>query len=104
MIYNVDEKRLPARLLHSIIQRWKDKGYNPEDAPDDQEFGNVNGKKIYRTYQDRLLTLNVVDYGDLLLQNINIFKNNFDVLSLYQEKFKYILVDEYQDQTHDDKP
>ena len=95
--HNVDEKRWPARLLHNIIQRWKDKALNPEDAPDDQELGNIKGKKIYRTYQDRLMTLNVVDYGDLLLQNINIFRNNPEVLSMYQEKFKYILVDEYQD-------
>ena len=95
--HNVDEKKWPARLIHNIIQRWKDQALNPEDAPDDQELANVNGKKIYSTYQDRLLTLNVVDYGDLLLQNINIFKNNPDILSMYQEKFKYILVDEYQD-------
>ena len=54
-------------------------------------------EKIYRTYQNRLITLNVVDYGDLLLQNLNIFKNNPEILSLYQKKFKYILVDEYQD-------
>ena len=53
--------------------------------------------KIYRTYQNRLLTLNVVDYGDLLLQNLNIFKSNPEVLNTYQKKFKYILVDEYQD-------
>ena len=54
-------------------------------------------KNIYRTYQNRLLTLNVVDYGDLLLQNLNIFKNNPEILTAYQKKFKYILVDEYQD-------
>ena len=51
----------------------------------------------FRTYQNRLLTLNVVDYGDLLLQNLNIFKNNHEILATYQKKFKYILVDEYQD-------
>ena len=60
-------------------------------------FGNVSGKNIYRTYQNRLLTLNVVDYGDLLLQNLNIFKSNPEILTTYQKKFKYILVDEYQD-------
>ena len=95
--HNVDEKRWPARLFHNVIQRWKDKGLNPEDISNDEIFGDVAGKKIYRTYQNRLTTLNVVDYGDLLLQNLNIFKNNSEILSLYQKKFKYILVDEYQD-------
>ncbi len=95
--HNVDEKRWPARLFHIIIQRWKDKALNPEDIPDDQEFGNLSSKKLYKTYQNRLLTLNVVDYGDLLLHNIKIFKNNLDILNYYREKFKYILVDEYQD-------
>ncbi|MBV68690.1 MAG: hypothetical protein CMJ08_02690 [Pelagibacterales bacterium] len=95
--HNVDEKRWPARLFHNVIQRWKDKGLNPEDISNDEIFGSVAGKKIYRTYQNRLTTLNVVDYGDLLLQNLNIFKNNSEILSIYQKKFKYILVDEYQD-------
>ncbi len=95
--HNIDEKKWPPRLIHNIIQRWKDEGLNPEEIPDDKIFGNVSGKKIYRTYQNRLLTLNVVDYGDLLLQNLNIFKSNPEVLNAYQKRFKYILVDEYQD-------
>ena len=95
--HNVDEKKWPSRLIHNIIQRWKDEGLNPEEISDDKIFGNVSGKNIYRTYQNRLLTLNVVDYGDLLLQNLNIFKNNPEILTTYQKKFKYILVDEYQD-------
>ncbi len=95
--HNIDQKRWPPRLLHSIIQRWKDKGLNPEDVTNDKEFDNISGKKIYKTYQNRLKTLNVVDYGDLLLQNINIFKSNIEILNGYQERFKYVLVDEYQD-------
>ena len=84
-------------ISHNIIQRWKDEGLNPEEISNDEIYGDVAGKNIYRTYQNRLTTLNVVDYGDLLLQNLNIFKNNSEILSLYQKKFKYILVDEYQD-------
>ena len=95
--HNVDEKRWPPRLLHNIIQRWKDKGMNPDNISDKEKLGNVNSKEIYKTYQNRLLTLNVVDYGDLLLHNINIFRNNPEVLASYKNKFKYILVDEYQD-------
>ena len=95
--HNIDEKKWPAKLLHNIIQRWKDKGLNPENISNNETFGDVAGKKIYRTYQNRLITLNVVDYGDLLLQNLNIFKSYPEILNTYQNKFKYILVDEYQD-------
>ena len=70
---------------------------NPDNISDKEKLGNVNSKEIYKTYQNRLLTLNVVDYGDLLLHNINIFRNNPEVLASYKNKFKYILVDEYQD-------
>ena len=95
--HNIDEKKWPARNIHASIQRWKDKGLNPGEAPENNSTGEINVKKIYKTYQERLITLNVVDYGDLLLHNINIFKTNPDILTIYQNKFKYILVDEYQD-------
>ena len=68
-----------------------------KNIANNETFGDVAGKKIYRTYQNRLITLNVVDYGDLLLQNLNIFKSYPEILNTYQNKFKYILVDEYQD-------
>ncbi len=95
--HNIDEKKWPARLIHATIQRWKDKGLNPGEAPENNSTGEINVTKIYKTYQERLITLNVVDYGDLLLHNISIFKTNPDILTIYQNKFKYILVDEYQD-------
>ena len=95
--HNIDEKKWPARLIHATIQRWKDKGLNPGEAPENNSAGKINVTKIYKTYQERLITLNVVDYGDLLLHNISIFKTNPDILTIYQNKFKYILVDEYQD-------
>ena len=96
--HNIDEKRWPAKTLHSIIQRWKDKGYNPESIDEiGKNFAVNKGSELYQTYQSRLKSLNVVDYGDLLLQNLNIFKNQSDILKIFQNKFKYILVDEYQD-------
>ena len=96
--HNVDEKRWPARNLNFVIQRWKDKGFNPTNIDTiGSDFGNNNGAKLYETYQTRLKTLNAVDYGDLLLQNLNIFKKEPELLAFYQKKFKYILVDEYQD-------
>ncbi len=96
--HDIDEKRWPAKNLNNIIQRWKDRGCNPDNVDEfGKNFGNNKGIDLYCSYQARLKSLNVVDYGDLLLQNINIFKNQPDILESYQNKFKYILVDEYQD-------
>ena len=96
--HDVDEKRWPAKNLNFIIQRWKDKGLNPDNIDTTgSDFANNKGSELYRTYQDRLKVLNVVDYGDLILQNLNIFRIEPELLTNYQNKFKYILVDEYQD-------
>ena len=98
---NIDEKRWPARSLLSIIQRWKDMGLNPIDVKDafhsGTDFANNQAIKLYKLYQNRLITLNAADFGDLLLHVITIFQRNSDIKSLYQNKFKYILVDEFQD-------
>tara|TARA_B100000809_G_scaffold249736_1_gene281407 strand:+ start:1667 stop:3859 length:2193 start_codon:yes stop_codon:yes gene_type:complete len=98
---NIDEKRWPARSLLSIIQRWKDMGLNPIDVNNayhsGADFANNQAVKLYQNYQNRLITLNAVDFGDLLLHVITIFKNKPDIKKLYQNKFKYILVDEFQD-------
>lgn len=60
-------------------------------------FGNGKGGKLYKDYQERLKTLNAADFGDLLLECIRLFREQPDVLRSYQSRFKYILVDEYQD-------
>ena len=100
-VENIDEKRWPARSLLSIIQRWKDMGLNPIDVKNvhhgGTDFANDQAIKLYQNYQNRLITLNAVDFGDLLLHVITIFKNKPDIKKLYQNKFKYILVDEFQD-------
>ena len=96
--HNIEEKRWPAKNLNFIIQRWKDKGLNPENVDSvGSDFANNKGAELYNTYQNRLQTLNAADYGDLLLQNLNIFSLEPSILELYQNQFKYILVDEYQD-------
>ena len=96
--HDVDAKRWPAKNLSFIIQRWKDKGLNPENIDQyGNEFANNKGAILYDTYQSRLKTLNVADYGDLLLQNLNIFSKQPDIKNYYKNKFKYVLVDEYQD-------
>ena len=98
---NIDEKRWPARSLLSIIQRWKDMGLNPSDVKDafhsGTDFANNQAIKLYKLYQNRLLTLNAADFGDLLLHVITIFDKHPEIKKLYQNKFKYILVDEFQD-------
>ncbi|MGH6718625.1 MAG: ATP-dependent helicase, partial [Alphaproteobacteria bacterium] len=96
---DVDDKRWPARAVLAVIERWKDKGLTPDKvAPgDDQQVGPRRASELYRAYQDRLRTLNAADFGDLLLHGLTLFTTRPDVLADYQNRFRYILVDEYQD-------
>ena len=95
---NIDDKRWPARQLAHIIDGWKNRGWTPERVPA-AEAGAFNhrGTELYAAYQERLKTLNAVDFGDLLLHVLTIFQTHEDVLAQYQRWFRYILVDEYQD-------
>jgi DNA helicase-2/ATP-dependent DNA helicase PcrA len=96
---DIDEKRWPARLLASMIDRWKNKGWTPDqvDAGEAEAYANGKGAKLYAVYQARLRDLNACDFGDLLLHMLVILKAHRDVLEQYQQRFRYILVDEYQD-------
>jgi DNA helicase-2/ATP-dependent DNA helicase PcrA len=96
---DIDEKRWPARLLGGMIDRWKNKGWTPDqvDAGEAEAYANGKGAKLYTLYQARLRELNACDFGDLLLHMLVILKRHRDVLELYQQRFRYILVDEYQD-------
>lgn len=96
---DLDEKRWPARQLAGLIDRWKNRGLIPEDldAIENEAYANGRGQQFYKLYQDRLKALNACDFGDLLLHMLNILRRNRDVLEQYQQRFKYILVDEYQD-------
>jgi DNA helicase-2/ATP-dependent DNA helicase PcrA len=95
----IDEKRWPARVLAGLIDHWKNRGLTPEQVPPGEAsaFGNGRGKKLYQAFQERLKVLNAADFGDLLLECIRLFRENNEVLAQYQRRFKYILVDEYQD-------
>ena len=96
--HNIDDKRWPAKNLSYVIQRWKDKGLNPDNIDQyGSDFANNKGAILYETYQKRLKTLNAADYGDLLLQNLNMFHIQPDIKNYYKNKFKFVLVDEYQD-------
>ncbi|HKX22953.1 MAG TPA: UvrD-helicase domain-containing protein, partial [Rhizorhapis sp.] len=95
----IDEKRWPARQLGGLIDKWKNKGLTPDDldAGESEAYSDGKGQEMYRLYQERLRALNACDFGDLLLHMLTILKRERDVLELYQQRFKYILVDEYQD-------
>jgi len=95
----IDDKRWPAKQFAGMIDGWKNKGLDPAQIPegDARAFANGKGRELYAAYQNRLLTLNACDFGDLLLHPIRIFRNHADVLKDYHDKFRYILVDEYQD-------
>jgi DNA helicase-2/ATP-dependent DNA helicase PcrA len=96
---NIDEKRWPARVLAMLIDGWKNRGLTPDQVPGGEAavFANGKGFKVYKAYQERLKILNAADFGDLLLENIRLFREQPEVLRQYQGRFKYILVDEYQD-------
>ena len=96
---NLDDKRWPPRQFAMMIDGWKNKGLTPDKIPegDARSFGNGKGRELYRAYQERLKTLNACDFGDLLCHPINIFRENPDILKEYHKRFRYILVDEYQD-------
>jgi DNA helicase-2/ATP-dependent DNA helicase PcrA len=96
---NLDEKRWPARQLAGLIDRWKNRGWTPSqvDAGESEAFAAGRGAELYAQYQERLKTLNACDFGDLLLHMLVIFRRHSDVLDSYRDRFRYLLVDEYQD-------
>lgn len=95
----IDDKRWTPRAFSSLMDSWKNRALVPDQVPagEAQAFANGRGRELYQMYQDRLTILNAADFGDLLLHVITLFKNNPDVLADYQRRFRYMLVDEYQD-------
>ncbi|NGO62838.1 UvrD-helicase domain-containing protein [Rhizobium daejeonense] len=95
----IDDKRWPAKQFAATIDGWKNKALDPSQIPegDARAFANGKGRELYAAYQNRLKSLNACDFGDLLLHPIRMFRMNPDVLKDYHQKFRYILVDEYQD-------
>jgi DNA helicase-2/ATP-dependent DNA helicase PcrA len=95
----LDRDRWPARQLASLIDEWKNRGLAPDEVPQGESFAFANGRgaALYAEYQTRLKELNACDFGDLLLESLRLFRNHPDVLGEYQRRFRYMLVDEYQD-------
>jgi DNA helicase-2/ATP-dependent DNA helicase PcrA len=98
---NIDDKKSPARAVLAVISRWKDRGLLPPDVVTQGkgDGGLADGKvpKIYAAYQQRLLELNACDFGDLMLHHLTILRKHPDILAELHNRFRYILVDEYQD-------
>src|ERR1700719_3773537 len=96
---NIDEKRWPGRVLAMLIDGWKNRGLTPDQVPPGEgaAFAGGKGLKLYKAFQERLKILNAADFGDLLLECIRLFREQPEVLRQYQGRFKFILVDEYQD-------
>ena len=96
---DIDEKRFPARQLAGLIDGWKNKGMLPADvdAGESELFAQGRGGELYAQYQARLLAVNACDFGDLLLHGLTLLRTQRQVLEKYQQQFRYIMVDEYQD-------
>lgn len=94
---NVDTKRFTPKSLAHLIDHWKNRGWTPEKLPSGEDFANGKGQTLYAAYQARLATLNACDFGDLLLHNLTILSKHADLAEEYRRRFRYILVDEYQD-------
>jgi len=94
---NIDTKRFTPKSLAHMIDHWKNRGWTPDNLPPGEDFANGKGPALYAAYQARLATLNACDFGDLLLHNITILSKHADLAEEYRRRFRYILVDEYQD-------
>ena len=95
---NIDIKKISPNFIISIINKWKNHGWYPDDVVlKKSESLEKNLLKIYKIYQTKLVNLNTCDFGDLILHCVSIFEKNLDINEMYSKTFKYILVDEYQD-------
>jgi len=94
---NIDTKKHTPKSLAHLIDHWKNRGWTPDKLPPGEDFANGKGHALYAAYQKRLATLNACDFGDLLLHNLTILSQHADLAAEYRNRFRYILVDEYQD-------
>ena len=95
---NIDVKKISPKYILAVIDKWKNKGLYPDDVLlKKKESLEKSFLNIYKIYQQKLIDLNCADFSDLILHTLKIFQSYKDISSLYSKKFKYILVDEYQD-------
>ena len=95
---NIDIKKNPPKLIAYLIDHWKNKALLPANVKiNSSDYSKINALKIYKVYQEKLRLMNCVDFGDLILHCVTIFKNFKEIQETFKKNFKYILVDEYQD-------
>ena len=95
---NIDTKKISPRYILAVIDKWKNKGFYPNEVVLKQkDILEKSFLGIYKIYQQKLIDLNSTDFSDLILHTVKIFEKNNDISKMYSKKFKYILVDEYQD-------
>jgi len=95
---NIDVKQLSPRYVLAIIDKWKNKGQYPNEVIiNNKDIYEKTILPVYKIYQQKLIDLNVCDFGDLILHVVKILEKNIDIREIYSKNFKYILVDEYQD-------
>ena len=93
---NIDVKKISPNYTLSVLDKWKNKGWYPSDVSVSKIDNLEKNLNVYKLYQQKLLDLNVCDFGDLLLHCVKLFQNNKDICEMYSKNFKYILVDEYR--------
>ena len=95
---NINTKKLSPQFIIVTIDKWKNKGLYPKNViTKKKDIWEKEILNIYKIYQEKILALNACDFGDLILHCVSIFENEQDILDIYSNNFKYILVDEYQD-------
>ena len=96
---DIDTKQYKERSVLGIISSAKDKLISPEEflLNAGQDFRQKKVGEIYREYQNQLKKNNALDFDDLIVKTVELFQNNSQILDYYQERFRYIMVDEYQD-------
>ena len=95
---NIDAKKITPQFILSFVDRWKNKGLLPEDLKEEMLTGLEKSIfQVYKIYQSKIRDLNACDFGDLILYCVKLFENNSDIKKIYNNNFKYILVDEFQD-------
>ena len=93
----IDEKRLASKAIASAISIAKDKLEGPEDMEITRDPRTGDIRSVYELYQKKMRINNAVDFDDIIMMCVELLQNNPDVLEYYQNKFRYVLVDEYQD-------
>ncbi len=101
---NLDEKAFPPKNVLSVISAAKDKYQSPEDFSKkhdtEKDWRLARIAKVYRRYQEKLSSANALDFDDIIYHTVTLLRQEPEVLAYYQEKFRYVLVDEYQDTNH----